>query len=304
MSGTAMATPQVAGMAALMGQYVRENKLVEKTGKSARQLINSLLMSTATPVINGENEMPYAVIQQGAGLANVNDAINAKSFLMMDDNLSGTAADGKVKAELGDDPDRTGKYSFGFTINNLNGEQQEYTFSTELFSQAIRTVKGAEYLDTLTTPIAANVSYEVNGQTFVPTSKIVCDVNRDGVTDEKDAQLVLDSIVGLETLDAEQQQIADVSEDGKVTTYDAYLILKGLTIASVEVPHRLAGPCDRQHRADGGRQGRAERDLQDRRLYRGLCLCGYRQYPRRRTPPGAFHPGARFLWQLVRPVDV
>ncbi len=97
-------------------------------------------------------------------------------------------------------------------------------------------MKGVEYLDTLTTPIAANVSYEVNGQTFVPTSKIVCDVNRDGVTDEKDAQLVLDSIVGLETLDAEQQQIADVSEDGKVTTYDAYLILKGLTIASVDVP--------------------------------------------------------------------
>ncbi|MGM9557699.1 MAG: S8 family serine peptidase [Oscillospiraceae bacterium] len=236
MSGTSMATPQISGMAALVGQYIRENKLDEKTGKSPRQLINSLLMSTAKPVINGENEMPYSVLQQGAGLANVNDAINAKSFIMVDDNLSGTASDGKVKVELGDDPDRTGKYSFSFSINNLNGQQQEYTFSTELFTQAIRTVEEVEYLDTLTTPIAASVSYDVDGQTFVPTSKIVCDVNRDGVTDEKDAQLVLDSVIGLETLDAEQQKTADVNANGSVTSYDAYLILKGLTIASVDVP--------------------------------------------------------------------
>ena len=50
MSGTSMASPQVAGMAAVMGQYIRENKLDEKTGLDARALINSLLMSTATPL--------------------------------------------------------------------------------------------------------------------------------------------------------------------------------------------------------------------------------------------------------------
>ncbi len=31
MSGTSMATPQVSGMAVLVAQYIRENKLAEKT---------------------------------------------------------------------------------------------------------------------------------------------------------------------------------------------------------------------------------------------------------------------------------
>ena len=34
MSGTSMAAPQVAGMSALVSQYIRENRLDEKTGLS------------------------------------------------------------------------------------------------------------------------------------------------------------------------------------------------------------------------------------------------------------------------------
>lgn len=74
MSGTSMASPQVAGMAAVVAQYVRANKLTEKTGLTARALAQSLLMSTAVPMYQdyGEGKYGYySVMQQGAGLANV-----------------------------------------------------------------------------------------------------------------------------------------------------------------------------------------------------------------------------------------
>jgi subtilase family serine protease len=44
-SGTSMASPQIAGMAALVMQYIEENGLDEKLGVSSRKLASSLLMS-------------------------------------------------------------------------------------------------------------------------------------------------------------------------------------------------------------------------------------------------------------------
>ena len=105
MSGTSMAAPQVAGMAALVAQYIEESGLAEKTGLTPRVLAQSLLMSTAEPIVDGTSGMYYPVIQQGAGLANVGKAVSAQSYVLVDGQ-----PDGKVKAELGDDPNRTGKY--------------------------------------------------------------------------------------------------------------------------------------------------------------------------------------------------
>ncbi len=236
MSGTSMASPQVAGMAAVLGQYVRENKLEEKTGKTARQLINSLLMSTAEPIINGDSGTPYSILTQGAGLGNVGNAVSADSYIMMKDNLSGTAADGKVKAEFGDDPEKKGVYTAEFTINNLSGKAQEYTFATDVFTQDMFEQEGTAYLDTWTTPLTAEVSYEVGGQTFVPTSKVSCDVNGDNKTDADDAQCILEHVAGNHGSDNCDLTVADLDKDGKVTSYDAYLLLKGLTVSAVEVP--------------------------------------------------------------------
>ena len=245
MSGTSMASPQVAGMAAVMGQYIRENKLDEKTGLDVRALINSLLMSTATPLKGYDDnagEYTYSVMNQGAGLANVGNAVSAASYILMKDNLSRTAADGKVKAEFGDDPERTGEYTFEFSINNLSGTVQEYTFSADVFTQDIfqsaynAAGDSAVFMDTLTAPLAADVTYDVDGKTFVPTVGYKCDVNKDGKTDAADAQAILDYTTGANDGSTYDLTVADINKDGKVNSYDAYLFLSQMKTDAVQVP--------------------------------------------------------------------
>ncbi len=139
MSGTSMASPQMAGMVAVLAQYIREEGLCDETGLSQRQLAQSLLMSTAEPIIEEREEDAYyySVLNQGAGLANVNAAITAHSYIVMDDDANGGAADGKVKVELGDDPDCDGVYTFSYTLYNLLDEAATYSLTTNVFTQDV-----------------------------------------------------------------------------------------------------------------------------------------------------------------------
>ena len=134
MSGTSMAAPQIAGMAAIAAQYIREKGLDKNI--SARVLTQSLLMSTAEPMLNA-NGRYYPVFQQGAGLANIGSVINADSYILMDDDANAGAKDGKVKVELGDDPAKKGEYSFGFTLYNLTNTAKTFDLSADFFMQGI-----------------------------------------------------------------------------------------------------------------------------------------------------------------------
>ena len=99
-----MAAPQVAGMAALVAQYIRQAGLDEKTGLNFRALSQSLMMSTAVPLREEASRGQYwSVLKQGAGLADVAKAISAQSYVLMKEDATASYADGKVKAELGDD---------------------------------------------------------------------------------------------------------------------------------------------------------------------------------------------------------
>ena len=236
MSGTSMASPQTAGMAAVLGQYIRENGLCEKTGLTQRQLINSLLMSTAHPVYDSYGDY-WPVFRVGAGLANVADAIAAKSYIIMDEDATmfpDSARDGKVKVELGDDPDYVGEYSFKFTVNPLE-EGGEFTLRTDIFTQWIAGNGGYGILqDTGTILIGADVTYEVNGKTYDNEFAEEFDVNMDGVTDEADAQAILDYVTGELAEDADfDAEVADMDGDGAITTYDAKLLLESAGTAAI-----------------------------------------------------------------------
>ena len=175
MSGTSMAAPQVAGMAALVAQYIRQAGLDEKTGLNFRAPSQSLMMSTAVPLREEASRGQYwSVLKQGAGLADVAKAISAQSYVLMKEDATASYADGKVKAELGDDPDRTGVYTFDYTLHNMEDEARQYTLDTNVFTQAsgqyFLEEYGEEdwYTDYTLTKLAAVTTYRVNGKEILP----------------------------------------------------------------------------------------------------------------------------------------
>lgn len=151
MSGTSMASPHAAGISALANQYVKENGLEEATGLTSRQLVQSLMMSTAEPLIEAETGLEYSVRNQGAGLVNIQNVVSAKSHILVDGY-----EDGKVKAELGDG---TEARTFTFTIYNDSNSDVTYDLSASTLT-TLPVVKDGQYLasDSMA-PLVTNVYF-------------------------------------------------------------------------------------------------------------------------------------------------
>ena len=119
MSGTSMAAPHMTGAAAVMQQYVNDT-FPNLSATERQELINTLLMNTAVQVTD-EYGTEYSVRKQGAGLAQVNKAINTEAYV----TVKGSE---RPKAELGDNAN--GEFSFTLTVHNFGRNVLTYNMSS------------------------------------------------------------------------------------------------------------------------------------------------------------------------------
>ena len=216
MSGTSMAAPSVTGGSAVVTQYIAENGLAEKTGLPARTLAQSLLMASAVPLTDPESGVEYSPRQQGAGLMNVYDAVTAGAYILVGDR---DGNDGKVKLELGDDPDRTGEYELAYTIYNFSETDREYVLSASVLAPAVVTVDGEEFMSKSDRALSPSLTWSVSGAYRY-------DVNGDGAITRADAEALMDFVAGSSDLELDDRY--DFNGDGAVNTADVRIYLESL----------------------------------------------------------------------------
>ena len=225
MSGTSMASPQIAGINAALKQYIRETGLAGVNGLSERGLAQSLLMSTAVPIKDANSYGGYySILKQGAGLANLENAINARSVVKVT-NLPDSAPasawsaidDGKVKMELGE---VYNGFDGAFQLTNISDEDISFYLNGEFFTQEV--ADGFRWEETV--PVYASLYWAVNGEPYAPVS-LAYDFNGDGVSNGLDAQFLLDACA---KGTADEIANADLNEDGAVNTADAKLAFEKL----------------------------------------------------------------------------
>ena len=158
MSGTSMATPQVAGAMAVIIQYLDEN-FPEITGVEQRILAANLAMSTANPILSG-NGLEYSPRAQGAGLVDLIKATTSPAYLSVP-----ATSETRPKVELRDDPNKTGVYSFTFTVTNMTGEALTYEISSSVLTEQIY---GGYFI--ANAPYALEAEVEVDGPVTVPAN--------------------------------------------------------------------------------------------------------------------------------------
>ena len=207
MSGTSMAAPNIAGMTALVMQYVKE---VFPEGTDYRMVAQNLLMSTATPLSYDET-IAYSPRSQGAGLGNVFNAVTTGAYL----TVPGADA---VKADLGDDAGRTGAYSFSFDIVNFSDAAAYYRLNTTAQTEDYAELAAGLYF-MAGTPRLLGASTAEDSANMVLTH----DVDNDGDTDSRDAYLIYQAAAkGTDLTDSFRYDV-DANEAVAAADIQAYL---------------------------------------------------------------------------------
>ena len=149
MSGTSMSAPQIAGVSALVMEYLYTLYPNAPAG-TIRNLAEALLMSTADPIISSVSGVETSPRQQGAGLVNAYEATTSTTYL--------TVAGGRPKAELGDNAN--GKYTFSFEIHNIGAEDKTYTIASSLLTEYVAAAYGEFFMYGVDVPLSGTVQFD------------------------------------------------------------------------------------------------------------------------------------------------
>lgn len=222
MSGTSMSAPAVAGMSALVLQYLHaEHPTLSEA--QMHTVAEALLMSTATAVIDPDNAtVHYSPRMQGAGNANIYNAIISPAYLTVNGSTP--------KVSLGDDDTRSGSYTFQFEVTNFSDADLAYRLDGYAMTDQVVEIDGQLYMSETGRKLEASLQFSAAENTL----SLDYDLNGDLVVSMSDVALLLDMVNGVAAL-SDRAASFDLNEDGVLNTADVQLLYELLATQEAQI---------------------------------------------------------------------